>query len=72
MTDREREQERSKIEDEIRKLSREQLNEAADAASAGVKSVADSGEQRKRGKRIEEFRRQLADIYAGPGPTGGS
>jgi hypothetical protein len=61
----EREQERSTTEDEIRKLSREQLNESADAASAGAPSTGETVKQQERRERIAELRRRLADIDAG-------
>jgi hypothetical protein len=72
MSDRRREQERSKTEDEIRKLSREQLNDASDAASAGAPNTKETTKQRETRERIAELRRRLADIDAGadtkPGP----
>jgi hypothetical protein len=64
MTDRKKEQRRSKTEDEIRKLSRDQLNEGENAKSAGIERAMETGEQQERGKRIEKLKRQLADIDA--------
>jgi hypothetical protein len=72
MSGRERDQERSKTENEIRKLSREQQNETEDAASAGAPSAKETFKQRDRRERIAELRRRLADIDAAADPNPGS